>query len=769
MFYISGERPAKTVLSACDKKGPLFRGKGERFRLKNNPYSKIFVKVFLVTAIAGLVLAFLVMLGAVWGFFGNMESLDIDAITSNSSSQIVYIDDSGNERPLTTLSAEQNRIWVDFEDIPKDMKDAFVAIEDERFYSHSGFDIKRTAKAFFVYIKNKFTGGETTFGGSTITQQLVKNLTQKTERTAARKIQEISRAVNLEKKISKDKILELYLNSIYLSQGCNGVQAASHKFFGKPVSELNLAECASIAGITQYPTLYDPLINPENNKKKQEVVLGKMLELGYITQEEHDEAAGFELTFTEFDESTLLTGTIHSYFVDQIAYDVLEGLKSLGYTENIANKMLYSGGLKIVATIDPDVQRAMEKVFENTENFPNSTGDDPAQSAMAIVDPYTGQVKGLVGGVGKKSGNLVLNRATQTLRQPGSSIKPIAVYAPAIEKGIINAADIYQDKAISYGDWTPRNYDHTYSGSVSIRTAVKRSLNTIPVQVLDKMGANASYNFLTQKLGITSLVKNEKGSDGKVYSDIGLSQLALGGLTHGVSVLEMTAAYTPFVNRGIYTAPYCYTSVTDSKGNELLSNAPKQTIALSEQTAYIMSRLLGEVVTGGTGGGAQLSSGLYTAGKTGTTSDSHDRWFVGYTPHYVGTVWYGYDNPRPMTHSGNPCIKVWRAVMTEVNAGLKNSAPAVPSGVKYVSYCSETGLLAGEHCGDKVVGFWFTSDNMPKETCKSKHLPEGEEKPAETGEAGEETGSEEPPVEDATLPEEEVEEIDIPTAAEPAA
>lgn len=738
--------------------------------MKKNPYSKIFLKVFGITVAAGLLLALFILLGAIFGLFGNMASLDIDAIISNSSTQIVYIDKDGNERPLTTLSAEQNRVWVDFEDIPQHMKDAIVSIEDERFYTHSGFDFKRTAKAFFVFIKNKFTGQPTTFGGSTITQQLVKNITQNTDRTAARKIQEISRAVNLEKKISKDQILELYLNSIYLSQGCNGVQSASQKFFGKPVSELNLAECASIAGITQYPTLYDPLLNPENNKEKQELVLSKMLELGYIDQKEHDEAVAFELTFTEFDESTLATGTIHSYFVDQIVYDVLDGLQSLGYSENIANKMVYSGGLKIVATIDPNVQATMQKVFENTDNFPNATGDNHAQASMVVMDPYTGEIKGLIGGVGKKTGNLVLNRATQTLRQPGSTIKPIAVYAPALERKIINAADIYNDRAISYGEWTPRNYDHTYSGPVSIRTAVRRSLNTIPVQVLDKMGTNASFNFLTENLGITSLVKSETGANGKVYSDIGLSQLALGGLTHGVSVLELTAAYTPFINRGIYTKPYCFTAVTDSNGNTLLSNAPSSTLAMSEEAAYIMNRMLQEVVTSGTGGGAQLSSGMFTAGKTGTTSDNHDRWFVGYTPHYVSAVWYGYDTPRTIPASGNPCISVWRSVMNEINSGKAKTTPSAPSGVNYINYCSETGKLPGEHCGDAVTGFWFSSGNGPKGTCDSLHIPEGEEKPeGEEGNEGEDTtnqGGE-------TAPDETVEEITVPdpnvTPAEPAA
>ena len=524
------------------------------------------------------------------------------------------------------------------------------------------------------------------------------------------------------------------------------------EFFGKPVNELNLAECASIAGITQYPTLYDPLLNPENNKEKQELVLSKMLELGYITQEEHDDAVAFKLTFTEFDKSTLATGTIHSYFVDQIAYDVLEGLKELGYSENIANKMLYSGGLKIVATIDPNVQATMQKVFENTDNFPNATGDNHAQASMVVMDPYTGEIKGLIGGLGKKTGNLVLNRATQTLRQPGSTIKPIAVYAPAIERNIINPADIYQDRAISYGEWSPRNYDHKYSGPVSIRTAVKRSLNTIPVQVLDKMGTNASFNFLTQNLGITSLVKSETGANGKVYSDIGLSQLALGGLTHGVSVLELTAAYTPFINRGIYSKPYCFTSVTDSSGNVLLENAPKSTLAMSQETAYIMNRMLQEVVTSGTGGGAQLSSGMYTAGKTGTTSDNHDRWFVGYTPHYVGAVWYGYDTPKTISAAGNPCISVWRSVMNEINADKAKTTPAAPSGVIYASYCGETGNQPGEHCGEAVTSFWFSSSNSPKETCESLHIPEDEENPEgeEGSENGENTSGE--TVEEITIP-----------------
>lgn len=694
--------------------------------MKSNPYTKIFTKVFSVTIGAGLALLLIISVCSFLGLFGSADDLDIESLTLNSSSQVCYIDSNGNEKTYTTLSAEQNRIWVDFEEIPQNLKDAMVAIEDERFYSHKGFDIRRTTKAFFVFVKNKLTRQPTSFGGSTITQQLVKNITNNRDRTAARKIREISTAISLERKIEKDEILELYLNSIYLSQGCSGVQSASHKFFGKPVAELNLAECASIAGITQYPSLYDPLVNPENNKKKQELVLSKMLELGFISQDEHDEAIAFELNFTEFDPDEMATGHINSYFTDHLINEVIADLVEKGYSKTLANKMLYSGGLRIISTIDPNVQAAAEEVFENTKNFPNSTGDNPAQAAIAIMDPKTGEIKGLVGGIGKKTGNLVLNRATQTLRQPGSTIKPIGVYAPAFEKGIINPADIYPDKAISYGDWTPRNYDHSYSGDTSVRIALRRSLNTIPVQILNEMGADYSFDFLTRKLGITSLVKNETNASGKVFSDIGLSQLALGGLTHGVSVIELTAAYAPFANRGIYSSPHCYTAVFDAQGNEILTNNIEPKIAMSEETAFVTSMLLKEVVTSGTGGGAQLASGMFTAGKTGTTSDNHDRLFVGYTPHYVASVWYGYDQPQPIRASGNPCIPVWKSVMTKINADKQKLNPKAPVGTKYVSYCTRTGDLSGEFCGEEVSSCWFVSDNIPKKICKDLHKTEEE-------------------------------------------
>ncbi len=694
--------------------------------MKKNPYIGIFLKAFLITAFIGTMLICAVGICTVFGLFGNIEDLDISTLTMDYSSRICYIDSNGEEQTLTTLSSEQNRVWVDLEDIPKHLQNAIVSIEDERFYSHSGFDVKRTSKAFLVFVKNKFTGEPTTFGGSTITQQLVKNLTRDTDRTAARKIREISQAVNLEKQVSKEKILELYLNSIYLSQGCNGVQTASQKFFGKSVSELDLAECASIAGITQYPSLYDPLVHPDKNKEKQEVVLKKMLELGKITDEEYEEAVNEELNFCESDSDEDGEVSANSYFVDQLIYDITDELMKKGYTKTLANKMIYSGGLKITATIDPSVQEAMEEVFEDTSNFPYSTGEVHAQSSMIVIDPYNGAVKGVVGGIGKKTGSLVLNRATQTLRQPGSTIKPIAVYAPALDSKIIRASDIYYDKATDYSGWTPRNYSRTYQGRVNVRYALKQSLNTVPVEILNNLGVNKSFNFLTNSLGISSLVRSMEDDNGKIYSDIGLSQLALGGLTKGISVEELTAAYTPFVNRGIYTKPYTFSEVLDAEGNELLSHEPESDIAMSEQTAYIMSMLLREVVVGGTGTAANLPSGMFTAGKTGTTSDNNDRWFVGYTPHYVAGVWYGYDQPQTIKASGNPCIPVWKKVMTKINAGLPNNVPTRPSGVVSVSYCAETGLAAGNNCTD-VESFWFTNDNKPSKVCSAAHESETNE------------------------------------------
>ena len=701
-----------------------------------NPYLKMFLKIFIITTVVGVIIIGLLGLGAVFGLFGNVDEIDIEALSMNYSSQIYYINDKGEEVPLVNLSSEENRVWVDIEEIPKSLQDAIVSIEDERFYEHSGFDIRRTTKALFVHMFNKVTGRPTTFGGSTITQQLIKNLTNQKQKTAARKIQEISKAVNLEKQLSKSKILELYLNSIYLSQGCSGVQTASRLFFQKDVSELNLAESASIAGITQYPSLYDPLVNPDKNKEKQEIVLKKMLELEKITEKEYEEAVSYELKFNTDAINGQASGRINSYFVDQVITEVKGDLIKKGYTDAVATKLLYTGGLKIISTCDPKVQNALEKVYKDNANFPGSGGEGGAQSSMVVLDPYTGGIKGIVDGLGSIEGSLGRNSASQTLRQPGSTIKPIGVYAPAIEAGLINAADIYEDKPLNYGGWAPQNYDRKFYGPVSVRYALKKSLNTIPVQILSEFGADRSFSFLKNDLRITSLVKNEKRSDGKMYSDIGLSQLALGGVTDGISVLRLAAAYAPFVNRGMYSEPTSYTLVVDSAGKEILKNPVESKIVISEETAYIMAQMLRGVVTSGTGASANFSGSIFTGGKTGTTSDNNDRLFVGFTPYYVAAAWYGYDSPKSIPASGNPCLPVWKKVMTEIHSGLPAKQIAKPSGVISVSYCEKSGKLRGENCTDEdITTFWFTQDNAPASVCMLTHRPEGEEEvpPEESG------------------------------------
>ncbi len=700
-----------------------------------NTTTKRFLLIFSMTLGIGVLLICILFAGAVFGLWGGSD-IDVESLTMHQNTTLVYLDrETGEERVFDSINAEQDRVWVDLKDTPKHLQNAFVAIEDERFYEHKGYDLKRTTKATLTWIGRKLIGkgGAASLGGSTITQQLIKNVTGNTQQTAARKIQEISQAAALEKKLEKDEILELYLNCIYLSQGINGVQTASQLYFDKNVKDLSLAECASIAGITQYPSLYDPFVNPDKNKERQEIVLGKMLELGYITQAEYDKAKKEPLNFVDPDkqqeEDATPAGT-SSYFVDQVIRDVLRDLQKKGYSKSLANKMLYSGGLKIYTTYQPEVQKAMESYYANADRFPN----DGIQSAMAVADVQTGAVVGIVGGIGEKPGSLTLNRATSP-RQPGSTIKPIGVYAPAIEKGLITPASIYVDKETSYGDWTPRNYDHSYRGSVNVRSALRSSLNTIPVEILNKMGAQESYDFLTEKLGITTLVKSRK-IEGKVYSDIGLSQLALGGLTDGVTAVEMAAAFSAFANNGVYHTPYIYTEVKDKEGNIILKSDRESWQAMKPSTAFVMHKMLQEVVTSGTGGGAGIS-GYQTAGKTGTTSDNNDRWFVGYTPHYAAAVWYGYDIPKEISVSGNPCITIFRNVMNTIHQEIDPAYREIsrPSDVFSLSYCPMSGRQHTETCPTEAESFYFVKGNTPG-ACTSDHA--GFEPPEEEGEEGEE-------------------------------
>lgn len=634
--------------------------------------------------------------------------IDYDAISLNFSSVIFANDADGNPVQYAQVHGEENRLWADFADIPQDMKDAFVAIEDERFYKHSGFDLPRTIKATLNYIFNR----DSSYGGSTINQQLVKNLTGEGQKSVERKITEIIRAIHMNNHLSKDQILELYMNTIYLSQGCNGVKTAATKYFGKDVSELTLAECASIAGITQYPTRFDPILNPENNKQKQELVLKKMLELEMISEEEYNEAVNEKLNIQNNEVSV---NSSQSTFTDYIMEQVIQDLqKELGINESVATSMVYSGGLQIYSTIDQKVQDSIEEVYSNPKKFlPSYNSADPIQSAIVVINPKTGAIVGMRGELGEKKEAFTLNR-TQTPRQPGSSIKPLAVYAPGMEYKKFSAGTIFVDEPYTVpGGHTFTNASGNYRGPVTVRTAIAASLNPIAVKALERVGIENSYAFMTQNLHFTTLSPADKA----------LSPLACGGLTNGVTVLEMTAGYTTFANSGIYVTPYCYTKITDMNGKTILENHKESNVAMSETTAYSMLQCLQSVVQGGTGSGAAFSWSYYIGGKTGSTDDYQDRWFMGITPYYVGGVWFGYDYPKPISgYGGNPAVTLWKEVMSRAHKDLPGKVFDPPKGTTAVRICIDSGKLASDLCEQDFNGSRVSTEHMsissaPTEYC----------------------------------------------------
>lgn len=630
--------------------------------------AKIVVTVLLVILTTTLLLA------CVFAFYvKTCLTEDIDVSLSDyqlSESSIIYCETSAGEyKELATLHGSENRIWVDLEDIPDYLVKALVAIEDHRFYEHKGVDWYRTVGAMFTML----TGGDDSFGGSTITQQLIKNLTGNKEVTVQRKLIEIFQALEFEKKYDKDEIIEWYLNAVYFGEGCDGIYTAAQKYFGKEPSQLTLAESASIVGIVNLPTYYSPFYSEENNKERQETVLRRMYELGYISYDEYEQAKNEQLVFTRSDNE-VADQEIYSYYVEAVIKDVTEDLmEQKGISEDTARQLLYNGGYRVYSCLDPYIQECVDNVYLDVENFPKPyrANDQQLQSAMVIMDPYTGEVVAMSGGVGEKTGNLVLNRATDALRAPGSSFKPLAVYAPAIELGLITPSTLVNDAPreeveMSQNQWYPNNSDFQYRGIIDIATGVRLSLNTVAAQVLDKLGLDASTNFLKNKLGITSLVPD----------DYNYASLALGELTNGISVLEMAQAYCTFDNSGIFTEARTYSRVTDAAGNIVLDNQPKTHVAMKSSTATNITSLLFSAANYGTGS-ESIFSGQAIAGKTGTSSYNWNRWFAGYTPYYVGVVWTGFDQPEQMYVYGNPAAQVWRRVMQQVHAGLEyKSFPA---------------------------------------------------------------------------------------------
>ncbi len=672
---------------------------------------KVFLKVFLsiILIFVIFILGFgILFTGCVGSGNGDINISDVN-LDIKLSSYVYGTDSESGEYVEYEKIDGSGSLWTDLENIPVHVQQAAIAIEDERFYSHSGVDVKSTLKATFKYVFNQSTSR----GGSTITQQLVKNLTGDSAKNVSRKLREMVNAIKLEKELSKDEILELYLNSIYLSRNCYGINSAAIFYFDKDVSELTVAEGACLVGITQYPSLYDPISNPDKNKEKQELVLGKMLELEYITQDEYDDAIAEELVFVGQEKANTST---QSYFVDEIIEQIISDLQQ-EYPEDypnreIAERFVYYGGLKIYSTVDPEIQSIAEKVFSDTDNLPSDSNGEKPQASMCIIDPRTGEVKAIIGGFGEKQGSRTKRRATDNVnfpRQPGSTIKPIAVYAPAIEEDLIGPYSEYYDKKLEIGKWSPKNYYDGFKGKVTVKYAVDKSINTVPVQILkDDLGIDKSYEYMTRRFGITSLTKDDKN----------LPALSLGGLTNGVSNMELTAAYCSFSNDGVYNTPITYTKVVDSEGNVILKKEAQQTVAVSSSTARTMNSLLYSVCNSSTGTGtpARFGGSKYSiAGKTGTTDDDKDRWFVGYTPYYCAAVWVGFDDNRSTSYiKANPTIPLWKKVMEEVHSVknlpsksfkyeiLRESLP-----IEETEICTESGLKATEFCpADKVeTGF----------------------------------------------------------------
>lgn len=721
---------------------------------------------------------------------------DISNINVTPTGYATFVYDKDGNQISKMVQTDSNRIPVTMDMVPKNLQHAFVAIEDARFYEHHGIDIEGILRAAYQGI----TTGNFSQGASTITQQLIKNsvFTGWTDETFAesvrRKIQEQYLAVQLEKTMSKNDILLNYMNIINLGHSTLGVQAASMRYFGKSVSDLNLSECAVIAGITQNPSAYDPIVYPENNKKRRKMVLDAMLKYEWISQSQYDEAmADDPYSRIQVVESTSNDQQVNSYFVDALTDQVLQDLEEKkGYTETQATTLLFSGGLKIYSTQDTEIQKIAEEAAEDPDIYPagtkwylnyqlsvessdgtvtnystqtmeswmkenglgssmifqdqdsanamidkykaavvgsgdkilgeNSSMTAQPQVSLTIEDQRTGDVLAVVGGRGKKAASRTLNRATATLRQPGSTFKIVSTYAPALDAGGKTLATVYDDEPYAYADGTPvRNwYGEAYRGPVTIRTAIQNSMNIIAVKTLTDITPRLGYQYLLD-FGFTTLVDNED-INGKIYSDV-QQTLALGGITRGVKNIELNAAYAAIADGGEYHEPKLYTKITDHDGNVILDESDRQERrVLKETTAWLLTSAMEDVVTKGTGTMCQISE-TPVAGKTGTTSDENDVWFAGYSNYYTCTTWAGYDENTDLVGSEASIAKLlWHNVMEKIHENKSSSDFTMPEGIVQASICTASGKLAVPGlCDADTITEYFDKSTVPTESCDASY------------------------------------------------
>ncbi len=715
--------------------------KKKKARKPMNPTAKKILTAFCILFAIGVVCATVActyVISYAKDYIYGEKVIDLDDYRANQQqTSIIYGYDKDNKPvEILRLHGSQNRVWIDYEDIPQDMINAFRDLEDKRFNEHNGVDWVRTIGGV---IKSKFEQG-----GSTITQQLIKNLTGENNRDISRKFYEILNALNLERFYSKERIMEAYLNTIYLGNGCYGIKTAAEEYFGKDVEDLNVAECASIAVITKAPADYDPFTELEDHISRQQDCLYLMYENGTLTEEEYKEAEEYELIFTnsekykgsqvtkDDDEEEMTEEEVikfnqsiddtknASYYVEYVIDSVIEDLQEeYDLTYNEAWRKVFFGGLRIYTAVDMEAQEIAERVYENRETFPESE-DKPenAQSAITIMD-YSGRVVAMVGGAGKSKTFRGLNRAADSPRQPGSAIKPLSVYAPVIENNVATWSTMVQNYGIKLGSsrW-PVNYGGSYGSAdsfVTVQYALQVSYNTVPAQLVRRIGIDPCLDFLVDDLKISTLVTDE---DNPNY-DGNYSSICVGGVSNGMTTLEMAAAYAMFGNNGYYFEPYCYYKVTNNDGSEVLltDGDSKGEQVISESTAGVMRQMLRTVSYSGTGSGNRIP-GVDNFCKTGTTSDEKDRWYVGGTPYYVAAVWYGYDKPKEITGvSGNPAGRIYKKILTELHEDLPDKSFPSSSGVVARKYCKITGDLAAATCTQTATGY-YRSSKLPA-TCKN--------------------------------------------------
>lgn len=757
------------------------------------------VSALRILFIALITLGIIVIFGGIGAFKGVIDNApDVDDIDIMPLGYASFLYDGDGNQIRKLAAPDANRLPVSIDDIPLDLQHAVVAIEDERFYEHNGIDVRGILRAFVKGVSD----GTFSEGASTITQQLLKNnvFTDWTNESTwlekfTRKFQEQYLAIQVEKKINdKDVILENYLNTINLGAGSYGVQAAAQRYFGKDVKDLNLSECATIAGITQNPTKYNPITNPDDNAKRRKQVLNNMLEQGYISQSQYDEALADDVySRIQQTESQTTTKSVYSYFEDEVIDQAVDALVSIkGYTETQARNALYSGGLDVYTTLDPDIQSILDEEYADPDNFPSGTqysldfaltvtnpegeevnyskemltlyfkNQDPdfdllfdspeegqtyvdqykasivadgskviaervsfspqPQSSMSIMDPNTGYVKALIGGRGEKTASLTLNRATDTTRQPGSTFKILSTYAPALNEKGMTLATTFEDEPYEYPDGTPvKNSNNSYGGETTIRKAIQNSVNIVAVKCLEEVTPNLGLDYL-DSFGFTTLAHGDASdtdADGNVYSDANLP-LALGGITYGVTNVELNAAYSAIANGGNYIKPIYFTKILDREGNVLIDNTPEETEVVKESTAWLLTSAMEDVVKYGTGTTCQLNN-MPVAGKTGTTDTYNDLWFVGYTPYYSCAVWSGYDNNEKIPDdymSRNFHKLLWQKVMSRLHEDLDYKDFEQPPTVEKETVCSETGLLPRSGC--PTVTEYFDITSMPTQRC-DKH------------------------------------------------